>query len=149
MNLHRSVINTFCTFPKIELLKLFKLTLFNFLVGNEDMHLKNFSLLTRDGKVLLAPAYDLLNSSIAIGNAKEELALPLNGKKNNLTQQDFLRYFGEERLGLNAVVINEVMRAIALALPTWRELITISFLSKKMQTAYLTLLDERARRLRF
>ena len=143
------VINTFCTFPKIELLKLFKLTLFNFLVGNEDMHLKNFSLLTRDGKVLLAPAYDLLNSSIAIGNAKEELALPLNGKKNNLTQQDFLRYFGEERLGLNAVVINEVMRAIALALPTWRELITISFLSKKMQTAYLTLLDERARRLRF
>ena len=40
------VIDQFCTFPAIERVKLFERTLFNFLVGNEDMHLKNFSLLT-------------------------------------------------------------------------------------------------------
>ncbi len=141
------VITTFCTFPKIELIKLFKLTLFNFLVGNEDMHLKNFSLLTRDQKTTLTPAYDLLNSTIALGNAKEELALPLNGKKNNLTQKDFLNYFAIERLGLNRVVIAEVMQEITQALPKWQALIEISFLSKKMQASYLRLLAERAKRL--
>lgn len=54
-----------CTFPAIEKVKLFRRCLFNFLVGNEDMHLKNFSLITRDGKVELAPAYDYLNTTVA------------------------------------------------------------------------------------
>lgn len=76
-----AIIEQFCTFPKIEFVKLFKLTLFNFLVGNEDMHLKNFSLITRDRKISISPAYDLLNSTIAQKNTKEEIALPLKGKK--------------------------------------------------------------------
>ena len=53
------------TFPAIEKVKLLKRSLFNFLVGNEDMHLKNFSLITRQGKVELAPAYDYLNTTVA------------------------------------------------------------------------------------
>jgi serine/threonine-protein kinase HipA len=76
-----SVVEEFCIFPKIEFVKLFKLSLFNFLIGNEDMHLKNFSLITKDRKIYLSPAYNLLNSSIAQKNIKEEIALPLNGKK--------------------------------------------------------------------
>jgi serine/threonine-protein kinase HipA len=60
-----AITNELCTFPKIELLKLFKLTLFNFLIGNEDMHLKNFSLITRGNNITLSPSYDLLNSTIA------------------------------------------------------------------------------------
>jgi serine/threonine-protein kinase HipA len=51
-----SLIEQFCTFPSIEKLKLFNLTLFNYLVGNEDMHLKNFSVIRRDLKVELSPA---------------------------------------------------------------------------------------------
>lgn len=76
-----AIIESFCTFPKIEFVKLFKLTLFNFLIGNEDMHLKNFSLITRGSKVSLSPAYDLLNSTIAQKNAEEEIALPIRGRK--------------------------------------------------------------------
>lgn len=71
----------FCSFPKVEAVKLFKLTLFNFLVGNEDMHLKNFSLITLGQKICLSPSHGLLNTTIAQKNTKEELALPLNGKK--------------------------------------------------------------------
>lgn len=41
-------IDKFCTFPAIEKMKLFKLTIFSFLIGNEDMHLKTFSLLTKN-----------------------------------------------------------------------------------------------------
>ena len=45
------------------------------------MHLKNFSLMTKAGQVRLTPGYDLLNSSIAIRNPQEEMALTLKGKK--------------------------------------------------------------------
>ena len=64
----------YCTFPIVEGRELFRRTVFCFLAGNEDMHLKNFSLLTRDGKTTLSPAYDLLSSSLVLSNP-EELAL--------------------------------------------------------------------------
>jgi serine/threonine-protein kinase HipA len=142
-----NIIEKFCTFPKIEFVTLFKLTLFNFLVGNEDMHLKNFSLITRDGKISLSPSYDLLNSTIVQKNAKEELALPIRGRKNNVTQQDLIDYFAKERLGLNPKIIAGVLQEIAHALPKWQELISISFLSKTMQEKYLQLLETRWKRL--
>jgi serine/threonine-protein kinase HipA len=141
-----SIIRKFCTFPTVELAKLFKLTVFNFLVGNEDMHLKNFSLITRDNKISLSPAYDLLNSTIAI-NAKEEIALPLNGKKNNLTKQDFLEYFAKNRLDLNTPIIEFFLQEIKDAVPVWYSLISHSFLSAPMQQSYLEVLKDRLTRL--
>ncbi|RUR25831.1 lpg2370 family Dot/Icm T4SS effector [Legionella qingyii] len=144
-----AVIQQFCTFPKIEFVKLFKLTLFNFLVGNEDMHLKNFSLITKDRKISISPAYDLLNSTIAQKNTKEELALPLKGKKNNLTKSDFLKYFAIEKLGLNQNVIDGIVQEFHQVIPEWRELIGLSFLSQPMQEKYLELLEQRCKRLNF
>lgn len=99
------IIDTFCTFPTKEKIKLFTLTIFSYLIGNEDMHLKNFSLITRDEVVQLSPAYDLLNTSIALANVSEEMALPLNGKKNKLQMTDFTDYYGKKILGLNDKVI--------------------------------------------
>lgn len=141
------VIEQYCTFPAIEFVKLFKLTLFNFLIGNEDMHLKNFSLITKDQKTTLAPAYDLLNTTIAVGKDAEELALPLNGKKKNLTRNDFFKYFAVTRLNLNEKVIEEVVQEIRDAIPIWQEMINKSFLSPKMKTRYLNLLSQRQARL--
>ena len=51
------------------------------MTGNEDMHLKNFSIWLRDGVVSLTPAYDLLNTTVVLENATEESALPLQGKR--------------------------------------------------------------------
>ena len=105
------VLDAFCTFPAVEKVKLLKRTLFNFLVGNEDMHLKNFSLITRDAKVELAPAYDYLSSTVAfmaLGKRLEEIeevALPLQGKKRNLTRKALITYFGKDRLSLPVKVI--------------------------------------------
>ena len=141
-----SVIANFCTFPKIEFLKLFKLTLFNYLIGNEDMHLKNFSLITKNQIISLSPMYDLLNSSIAF-DTKEELALPLNGKKSNLRKKDFINYFAIERLGLNQNVINKVLQEIITAIPLWKTALSQSFLSPAMQEKYTLLLDRRIKSL--
>lgn len=144
-----AVIAQFCTFPKIEFVKLLKLTIFNFLIGNEDMHLKNFSLITIDRKTSISPVYDLLNSTIAQKNTKEEIALPLKGKKNNLTKNDFFKYFAVEKLELNQRVIDGIIQEFYQAIPDWQKLIGLSFLSPQMQEKYLQLLEQRCKQLNF
>jgi len=140
-------IDQFCTFPALERVKLFERTLFSFLVGNEDMHLKNFSLITRDEKVELAPAYDLLNTTIALKGAREELALPVKGKKSKLSRNDLLNYFARERLEINERVLSDVVSRFAKALPVWRKLLDQSFLSADAKQTYRSILDERGKRM--
>jgi|ERR1043166_3798661 serine/threonine-protein kinase HipA len=142
-----SVIDQFCTFPALQRVKLFERTLFSFLVGNEDMHLKNFSLISRGEKVELAPAYDFLNTTIALKGAKEELALPVKGKKSKLTRNDLLNYFAGERLQINQKVLSDVLSRFAKALHVWRELLDKSFLSGGAKQEYAAILDERGRRM--
>lgn len=141
------VIERFCTFPLVEKEKLFKLTIFSFLTGNEDMHLKNFSLLVEGGKVVLSPVYDLLNTTIAIPNPIEELALPLNAKKNKLTQADFVDYFGRERLGLNDRILSKALSHLESVSDAWSGVIRQSFLSIGMQNKYINLILQRKNRL--
>ncbi len=143
------VVNQFCTFPVLEQVKLFTRTLFTFLVGNEDMHLKNFSLITRNGKVEFAPAYDFLNTTIALQNPKEELALSINGKKSRLTHKDLIDYFGRGRLQINDRMLMDILSKFGSAIPVWRELIQKSFLSSEMKKKYLSTIEQRAQRLRF
>lgn len=143
------VIERFCTFPAIERVRLFERTVFSFLVGNEDMHLKNFSMITRNRKVELAPAYDFLNTTIALKHPKEELALPLNGKKSRLSRNDFVKYFAQERLQINERVVNEVLLRFASAMPAWSELLARSFLSQEARQKYAAILSERGERMGF
>ena len=141
------VIEKFCTFPALERVRLFERTLFSFLIGNEDMHLKNFSLITRIQKSELAPAYDFLNTTIALKNAIEECALPLNGKKSRVTRNDLLDYFARERLQLNEGVLKEILALFTKAIPTWRILLDRSFLSGPMKEKYSAVLTERLQRM--
>ena len=137
------IIKEFCSFPLLEHQRLFERTLFSFLTGNEDMHLKNFSLMTRDGKRELTPAYDLLNSTMVLANPKEEFALPLNGKKKNLTKKDLLTSFAAERLGLNENVRGDVLRRFRDARASWDRLIDRSFLTADEQARYRDILNVR------
>ena len=137
------LIDSYCTFPAIEKIKLFKLTIFNYLIGNEDMHLKNFSLITQDGQSSLSPCYDLLNSTIEYKKQDEEIALPLQGKKRQLTRNQLINYFGKERCELTDKSIEKVLEAISTSVPRWNELINISFLSQEMRDKYNTLLETR------
>ncbi len=141
-----SIIDQFCTFPALEKLKLFHLTLFNYLIGNEDMHLKNFSVIRRDLKVELTPAYDLLNSTIFL-HSLEELALPLNGKKNNFQRNDFLVYFAKERLELTQKSIEQTVNRIIRTYPKWIDTIHECFLSDAMKEKYINLVRGRCRNL--
>jgi len=141
------VIDKYCTFPVLERLKFFDRLLFAFLTGNEDMHLKNWSLITRDEKVELTPAYDLLNSTIPNPKSREELALPLRDKKSNLRANDFWHYLAVERLGFASTLIEQIKARFVQASAGWPDRITASFLSDVMKERYLALLAQRRSRL--
>ena len=71
---------------------------FSFLVGNSDMHLKNFSLIETEegsGKYVLSPAYDLLPVNVIMPEDKEQFALAMNGKKTHIRRKDFLVFAQE------------------------------------------------------
>lgn len=140
-----SIIDEYTTFPVIEKIKLFRIIVFNHLSGNEDMHLKNYSLITRDDVIGLSPAYDLLNTSIAIGNPKEEIALPIAGKKKNLRRSHFVKYLAEERMNIPAKKIASVLEDLRSCISEWENLIEKSFLSDSMKESYLELLYQRVR----
>lgn len=137
------VLDEYCSFPAIEKADFFKRILFCYVTGNEDMHLKNFSLITQKGKTTLTPIYDFLNSTIAIKNPEEEIALMLKGKKSNLKAADFIDYYAKERLLLNEKTINTILDQMKKATPKWKELLEISFLSEDMKEKYLKLLKNR------
>ena len=76
-----------------DMTELYLRIIFSFAVGNSDMHLKNFSLIeTSEGseKYILSAAYDMLSTNVVIPEDREELALTINGKKQNIRRKDFL-----------------------------------------------------------
>jgi len=136
-----------CSFPVPQLLELFRRTLFCLLTGNEDMHLKNFTVVRRDPMVELSPAYDMVNTTLAMGTRDpEELALPLNGRKRNITRTDLIGYFAGERLRLPGPAVQDVLSGFRKALPAWHALIDRSFLSPQLKQGYRGLVDQRAAR---
>lgn len=137
------IIATYCSFPMKEKTKLFILTLFSYVIGNEDMHLKNFSIIQKDEVIAMSPVYDLLNTSIALEAVTEELALPLHGKKHKLMREDLLEYFGKEVLELTSKLIDAIVEKFIKAQTTWEQLIQQSKLSKQMQQKYQSLVDKR------
>jgi serine/threonine-protein kinase HipA len=107
------------------------------------MHLKNFSLITRDNKIELSPAYDLLNTTIVVPRAREEIALPLKGKKRNLSAKILIDYFAKERMQLNDTIISQVLNKIKFEWSNWENLIKAGFLSSEMKDKYLNLQYQR------
>lgn len=118
-----------------------ELGIFSFLTGNNDMHLKNFSMVNSGDTWSLAPAYDLLNVSIANPDDTEELALTLEGKKKKLKWEHF-ELLGK-KLGLNDKQLNGMEKRFLKNKPIALEWINNSFLSKQYKEKYRMLLEER------
>ena len=125
----------------MDKLRFFELTLFNFIIGNNDMHLKNFSMWLSDIGWVLSPAYDLLNVKIILPKDMDETALLFGGKKKNFNKGYFNR-FGED-LQLNEKQINAVYKRLFKWLPEAIQLIDISFLSEENRTSYKELITQR------
>lgn len=110
------------------------------------MHLKNFSLLEQPGLgMVLSPAYDLVNTSLANPTDDEELALNLNGKKKKLKKQDFTAAMNT--LKMDEKQQHNIFAKMGKAKTKWMEQIDICFLSDDFKEQYKTLIIERLSRI--
>lgn len=131
--------------PKLDLTNYMQLLLFCFVTGNNDMHLKNFSLYRPVRDYQLTPAYDLVNVAIANPKDAEELALTLSGRKTRLRLDDFLN--AAKTMGLEENVVLRLIAGLQKALPKWQTLIRDSFLSEDVKDRYEELVISRLSRL--
>ncbi|MGE0089451.1 MAG: HipA domain-containing protein [Bacteroidales bacterium] len=135
--------------PILDALTFFEVTVFSFLTGNADMHLKNFSLLDyRNGMTGLSPAYDLLSTRLVIPEKddNEEMALMLNGRKRNFKLNDF--YGFGERLKLTEKQIQNSLNKFSKQLDKALDFVDYSFLSDEFKGSFKELIQIRADRLK-
>lgn len=123
----------------------FELALFSFLTGNNDMHLKNFSMIEQPFGWGLAPAYDLLNVAIVLPEDTDELALTLAGKKKKLTREHF-ELLGQG-MGLTDLQIKRSFKRMAKNRTQARTWIEHSFLSERMKKSYSKVLQAKYQQL--
>jgi serine/threonine-protein kinase HipA len=126
----------------LDKLRFFELTVFNYIIGNNDMHLKNFSMWLNKFGWTLTPAYDLLNVKMILPKDTEDTALLLGGKKMNFNKT----YFDQlgSVLKLNDKQMNAVYKRIVKWLPKATQLIEISFLTDDYKNSYKALITQRA-----
>lgn len=137
-----AIIRRYVKSAPIEIHKFFRIIVFNYLTLNDDAHLKNFSLINRgDGEYHLAPAYDLINTSLHLrmprifaldkGLFKEGMQL---SDTRTVNRKDF-EEFGR-RIGLSARLIRQELDTFAAEQPLAQELINRSFLSESLKRSY-------------
>ena len=135
-------IGQYSSIPKMDITNYFEIVLFSWITGNNDMHLKNFSLYEpNDGMIRLAPAYDLINAAILNPKDDEELALTLNGKKKKLKHSDFIA--AGLTMGLERKTIERLILKYAKLFPKMYTVINNSFLNEELKNKYIELLKER------
>jgi serine/threonine-protein kinase HipA len=126
---------------KVEFIKIL---IFNFLTGNGDAHLKNFSFLeTSDGDMQLSPSYDLMNTKIHVNDSPialnlfkelERTSLP-KGQVYSYTMNDFIKL--GERFGVNNRLLNKIVKEFKGTEDKMTGMIKKSFLSDKGKKKYL------------
>ena len=140
------VIMQHCDMSRLDLTNYMQILLFCFVTGNNDMHLKNFSLYRPSNSYQLSPAYDLINVTIANPNDKEELALTLSGRNSKLKLKDFMS--SAATMGLEPNVMLRLIDNMHKVLPRWESLIQHSFLSDEMKDLYNQIIISRLNRLK-
>lgn len=131
---------------KLDKVNFWEQVVFSWIVGNADMHLKNFSLYSvQHGKYNLTPAYDMLSTAFVMPDDTEELALTLNGKKRKIGRNDFI--LSMQKSGLDNNVVENIFRKFEKALPKWIAMIKISFLPEDMKQDYIELITNNLNKL--
>jgi serine/threonine-protein kinase HipA len=137
------IIHKYVRAAQVDVLRFFRLVLFNYITLNDDAHLKNFSLIDRgNGDYRLSPAYDLINTSLHLREPRIfalEKGLFKEGMTINDTRtvcrDDFME-FGR-RTGLPERLVKNEIDAFSEVSSVAMELIGNSFLSEKLKKAYL------------
>lgn len=133
----------------LDMTELYLRIVFSFAVGNSDMHLKNFSLIEtteKSEKYVLSAAYDMLSTNVVIPADQEQLALTINGKKQNIRQKDFFVF--AEAIGITEKSAEKMIDKIVKLKDKYIAMCRESYMPDDMKTAFEKLIEQRMRTLR-
>lgn len=128
----------------IDMAEFFIRLVFSFIVGNSDMHLKNFSLIETaegSGEYVLSPAYDLLPVNANMPADKEQFALPMNGKKTNIRKKDFLVF--ADQCTITRTTAEKLIENLVSLTPKWLSMCENSLLPKELKKRLKMIITER------
>ncbi len=135
------VIRKYVKAAQVDVLRFFRVVVFNFIYMNDDAHLKNFSLINRAGEYRLSPAYDLINTSLhlslprmfALDNGLFKEGMQMSDTKS-VGRKDF-EEFGR-RIGLPDRLVKRELDTFCVRYPLAKELIQNSFLSDNNKKSF-------------
>lgn len=136
------VIHKYVKAALVDIRRFYRLILFNFVTLNDDAHLKNFSLIERNGEYRLSPAYDLVNTSLQLREPRIfalDKGLFKEGMKTTDTHSIGRNEFFEfgRRIGLTDRVIDQDLKLFADPKEKAIGLIDKSFLSPALKKEYI------------
>lgn len=130
----------------IDMAEFFLRLVFCFIVGNSDMHLKNFSLIETfeaSGEYVLSPAYDLLPVNANMPADKEQFALAMNGKKTNIRKGDFLKF--ADTCGISRATAQKLIKSLVRLTPNWLTMCEYSLLPDELKLRLKKIITERSK----
>ena len=140
------LIKQYSSAPMLDLVNFWEVVVFSWITGNSDMHLKNFSLISRtQGQYVLSPAYDLVNVHLVFPEDEEELALTLDGRKKRINKQNLMRAMASS--GLSDKVMENIFKKFTSAAQRWYDFIEISFLPTELKEKYKEEIGENLRKI--
>lgn len=136
------LIERYSSVAGLDLVNYWEQVVFSWIVGNADMHLKNFSLISeKAGKYVLTPTYDQVSTAIVMPEDTEELALPLNGFQKKLMVMDFVHAM--EATGLSLQMAHRIINRFAAFHEKWFACINDSFISDNQKAQLKKLIIQR------
>lgn len=138
------IISRYSSASGLDMTELYLRVVFSFAVGNSDMHLKNFSLIEtaeNSGKYVLSSAYDMLSTNIVIPTDHEQLALTLNGKKQNIRRKDFFVF--AEAIGIAEKSAEKMIDKIVKLKDKYIAMCRESYMPDNMKAALEKLIEQR------
>ena len=137
----------------VDMERFFELVVFNYIYGNGDDHLKNFSLIRQGEDYRLAPAYDLLNTNLHVqgddfgldgGLATDIPISEVYKRTGHPCRIDFEQF--ASRIGILPIRANRILDKYSTIPSASLDMIHRSFLPEKMQRLYIRTLKERTAR---
>ena len=138
------IITNFSERSRLDLSELFIRLVFSYITGNSDMHLKNFSLIeTEVGsmKYVLSAAYDLLPVKIIMLEDKEDFALAMNGKKENIRRRDFLSF--ANHIGITEKAAQKMINQLVRKKDILKSMCMESYLPDQMKKSFSEFIENR------
>ncbi len=138
------VINKYSSMAKFDLTELYLRLVFSFVVGNSDMHLKNFSMIERaegSNEYVLSSAYDMLPVNAIMPSDTEEFALTMCAKKRNIKRNNFLRF--AEAIGIEKISAEKMIAKVIAEKDTLIAMCDESYLSNELKERLKNLISAR------